>query len=117
MNAEPISKELYNKLIAADITSVKLAFSGGSDEGYLDVYLYGSKDVDYQDEGYRKLNEEVEEWAWSVYGYSGAGDGSDYGDDIEYDLVNKKVKTSEWYTERTYGDDDEGDLVIEDEGN
>ena len=114
MNAEPISKELYNKLIAAGITYVTLAFSGGSDEGYLDVTLDG-KDVDYQNEGYRKLNEEVEKWAWSVYGYSGAGDGSDYGDDIVYDLVNKKVKTSEWYTERTYGADDEDDLVIEDE--
>ena len=116
MNAEPINKELYNKLVAAGITSVKLCFSGGSDEGYLDVYLRGD-DVDYQDEGYRKLNEEVEEWAWSMYSYSGAGEGYDYGDNIEYDLVNKKVKASEWYTERTYGDDNEGDLVIEDEAN
>ena len=114
MNAEPISKELYNKLVAAGITSVKLAFSGGSDEGYLDIYLRGDG-VDQFNEAYRKLEKEVEEWAWGVYGYSGAGDGNDYGDDIEYDLVNKKVNTSEWFTERSYGDEDESDLVIESE--
>ena len=113
MNAEPISKELYNKLIAAGITRVTLNFSGGSDEGYLDVTI--EPHLDPGDEAVRNFIKEVEEWAWSVYGYSGAGDGSDYGDDIEYDLVNKKVKTSEWYTERTYGADDEDDLVIEDE--
>ena len=115
MNAEPINKELYNKLVAAGITRVTLNFSGGSDEGYLDVTI--DPHLDPGDEAVRNFIKEIEDWAWSVYGYSGAGDGSDYGDDIEYDLVNKKVRTSEWYTERAYGADDEGDLVIEDEAN
>ena len=115
MNAEPISKELYNKLTAAGITSVTLNFSGGNDEGYLDVIIEPHRDP--SDDDVRNLIKEIEDWAWGVYSYSGAGEGIDYGDNIEYDLVNKKVKTSEWYTERTYGDDNEGDLVIEDEGN
>ena len=51
-------------------------------------------------------------WAWEVYSYSGAGDGSDYGDDIVYDLVNKKVTTSEWFTEQRYEEGEEGSLTV-----
>ena len=70
MNAEPISKELFDKLIAAGVNEVTLRFSGGSDEGYLDVDL---GDIDHFDEAGRKLINEVEKWAWDVYSYSGAG--------------------------------------------
>jgi hypothetical protein len=31
-----------------------------------------------------------------VYEYSGAGDGTDYGDNITYNLVEGKVTTQEW---------------------
>ncbi len=45
MNAEPISKELFEKLTKAGVTTMKLRFSGGSDEGYRDYIsleiLYG----------------------------------------------------------------------------
>ena len=47
MNAEPISKELFEKLTKAGVTTMKLRFSGGSDEGYLDVDL---GDIDHFDE-------------------------------------------------------------------
>jgi hypothetical protein len=104
MNAEPISKELFDKLIAAGITEVSLNFSGGSDEGYLDVTLEPTSP--------KELEELVEQWAWSVYSYSGAGEGIDYGDDIVYDLVNKKVKTSEWCYERKDRDAFKVDLEI-----
>jgi hypothetical protein len=109
MNAEPISKELFDKLVAAGVNEVTLRFSGGSDEGYLDVDL---GDIDHFDEEGRKLINEVEKWAWDVYSYSGAGEGIDYGDDIVYDLVNKKVKLSEWCYERTERDRDDVELEI-----
>jgi len=110
MNAEPISKELFDKLIAAGVNEVTLRFSGGSDEGYLDVDL---GDIDHFDEAGRKLINEVEKWAWEVYSYSGAGEGIDYGDDIVYDLVHKKVKLSEWSYVRKDRDLDDVDLEIE----
>ena len=110
MNAEPISKELFDKLIAAGVNEVTLRFSGGSDEGYLDVDL---GDIDHFDEAGRKLINEVEKWAWEVYSYSGAGEGYDYGDEIVYDLVNKKVRTSEWTMERTDRELGDDDLEIE----
>jgi hypothetical protein len=113
MNAEPIKKSLYDKLKAQGVNRVKLCFSGGSDEGYLDVFLYPA--VDYHDEAARNLVKEVEDWAWDVYSYSGAGEGNDYGDNITYDLENNKVETEEWFMERTYGDSDEDTLVVEDE--
>lgn len=110
MNAEPISKELFDKLTAAGITEVKLSFSGGSDEGYLDVTTYPRLDTD--DRNASHLIDEVERWAWNTYSYSGAGEGIDYGDDIVYDLVNKKVKLSEWCYERTERDCDDVELEI-----
>ena len=113
MNAEPIKKSLYDKLKAAGVTSVKLAFSGGSDEGYLDVILYPS--FDYTDEAARNLVEEVEKWAWEAYSYSGAGEGSDYGDNITYDLVNNTVETEEWFMERSYGESGHDELELDTE--
>lgn len=113
MNIEPITKSLFDKLTANGFTSVKLCFSGGSDEGYLDVYL--GPDADYQNEGVRNLVNEVERWAWDTYSYSGAGEGSDYGDTIEYDLVNRKATAKEWFMERSDRDlGEDGFEVVED---
>jgi hypothetical protein len=58
---------------------------------------------------------QVEDWAWEVYSYSGAGDGSDYGDDITYDLVKNKVSTSEWYTSVERGSEDDNDIEIDED--
>ena len=110
MNAEPISKELFDKLTAAGITSVTLNFSGGSDEGYLDVTIEPHRDP--SDDDVRNLIKEIEDWAWGVYSYSGAGEGIDYGDEIVYDLIKKKVRTSEWSYERTERDLGDDDLEI-----
>lgn len=85
---------------------IVLHFSGGSDEGYLNVETLP--------EYHNDLANEVEEWAWEVYGYSGAGDGSDYGDDIVYDLANKRVTTQEWYTSRSEGELLEDAFQVED---
>ena len=62
---------------------------------------YGSE---FNDE---KLAEEVEVWAYEdpgVYDYSGAGDGSDYGDDITYNIEDMTATHSEWYMSRQDGD-------------
>ena len=112
MTIEPLNKDIYNKAIALGIEKIVLNFSGGNDEGYLNVTLYPwHKDKILE---HTELNAEVENWAWDVYSYSGAGDGSDYGDDIEYDLENNKVSSQEWYTCRTDGDSAEIDLVLDD---
>lgn len=89
MQAEPLSKDIYNKAKELGITKITLSFSGGSDEGYLDVSCE-PYDIDAS-------SLDIEDWAWSVYDYSGAGDGTDYGDNIVYDLKEGKVSTSEWF--------------------
>ena len=81
-----------------------------SDEGYLDVTI--SPTLDFGDEAVRNLIKEIEDWAWGVYSYSGAGEGIDYGDNIEYDLKNKKVRTSEWTMVRQDSENDDTDLEI-----
>lgn len=104
MQIESLKKELYDRAIALGINEIHLHFSGGSDEGYLEIDLLPV----YDD----KLAFDIETWAWDTYGYGGAGDGSDYGDDIVYDLKNNKATASEWYTARTEGDSHEADLEI-----
>jgi len=93
MNAQPLPKNIVSLAKSKGIEKFTLQFSGGSDEGYLNV------DTDNYD---REFNSLVEEWAWSVYHYSGAGEGQDYGDDITYDLKNNTVTTQEWFTQRAY---------------
>ena len=73
MTIEPLNKDIYNKAIALGIEKIVLNFSGGNDEGYLNVTLYPwHKD---KSDAHNDLNAEVENWAWSVYSYGGAGDG------------------------------------------
>jgi hypothetical protein len=101
MNPEPLPRTLYDKAKKLKLANIILEFSGGSDEGYLSVCLTPSNHPDDEpnpalDAEIDSFSDEVEEWAWSVYDYSGAGDGSDYGDDITYDLVEGKVTYSEW---------------------
>lgn len=98
MMSEKIKKfdeELLKRCLDTGVEQVKLSFQGGSDEGFLTVRLLpegsGADDT---------LETDIEEWAWRVYSYSGAGDGNDYGDDITYDLKAKKIITSEWTMER-----------------
>jgi hypothetical protein len=96
MNIEPLKKELFNKAKKLGVEQIVLHFSGGNDEGYLNVETLPNWN--------QELANEVEEWAWEVYGYNGAGDGSDYGDDITYDLANNRATAQEWYTARTEGE-------------
>jgi hypothetical protein len=108
MKIAPLKKQIYEKLKALNVDELVLHFSGGSDEGYLDVELISAENR-LDGNVYR----EIEDWAWEVYSYSGAGEGSSYGDDIVYDIKNKKVSHSEWYTTRSEGSSYENALKVE----
>ena len=105
---EKLPKKLYDRAIAAGVTEIHLNFSGGNDEGYLNVNLFTNDDNNHAT---GNLERDIENWAWKAYKYNGAGDGNDYGDDIVYDLKNNTVRSSEWYMERT--DRDIGELKLE----
>ena len=104
MEIEPLSKKIFKKAVSLGVTEIHLNFSGGNDEGYVNVNLMGGHSDEFA--------QEIEEWAWETYDYSGAGDGSDYGDDVIYDLANKKASVSSWYTARTEGGTEETKLKI-----
>ena len=108
MKAEPLSKDIYNKAQELGVYSIRLEFSGGNDEGYLETTI--NTNIPHTRKVLESFEQEVERWAWGVYRYSGAGDGSDYGDNIEYDLENKTVKVSEWYMERKDSEEEETSL-------
>lgn len=92
MNAEPLSKKIYDKAKKLGVEQIRLLFSGGSDEGYLHVEL-----LPYEVDSCGDFAREIDDWAWEVYNYSGAGEGVDYGDTINYDLQSGEVTTEEWY--------------------
>jgi hypothetical protein len=98
MKIEKLSKELFEKATKHGVETIELRFSGGDDQGYLNVVAEGENlTFSSVDSFYlQKLQSEIEEWAWNVYDYSGAGDGTDYGDTIVYDLKNKTATHSYW---------------------
>ena len=113
---QPIPKKYYEKALTLNINEIILSFSGGSDEGYLEVEV-GFKDLGehpyqsaYWENGLskddRKVVEdfisEVEEWAEETYAYSGAGDGTPYGDTITYKFDDMTVEHDEWYMSETH---------------
>ena len=99
MNIEPIPSHLYKRLVEAGVKAVHLSWSGGSDEGLLDVIITHESEGRLPTAAW-DLQSVVDDWAWDVYSYSGAGDGNDYGDDIRYDLTTMKATHSEWYMSR-----------------
>lgn len=97
MKPQPLPKHLLEKAKQFQLAEIVLEFSGGNDEGYLNVSTGQNEGVPEPDsKELQAFHGEVEQWAWEVYDYSGAGDGNDYGDDITYDLDKNKVTYSEW---------------------
>ncbi len=118
MNIEPLSKDIYNQALKRGIDSITLDFQGGSDEGVLNAAVkYASNviGVSPSDESRYQFIEEIEKWAWSVYSYDGAGDGSNYGDEVIYNLREKTAKTSGWYMSRCEAGGESGSLKLEEE--
>jgi hypothetical protein len=105
MQVKPLSKKVYNKAIELGVEEIELSFSGGSDEGFLNVGLSPKYNEAFADE--------IESWAWEVYDYSGAGEGYEYGDNIIYDLKNKTVSTNEWSMVRQESEYDISSLETE----
>ena len=108
---QPLPKDLYERAIKDGVIRIFLAFSGGSDQGYLEVDLDHKNDAEAKD---NSLASDIESWAEDAYEYSGAGDGSPYGDNITYDLVKNKVFTEEWFTQITKGGKHSENLVVGD---
>lgn len=109
MNPQPLPRKIYDKAKELEVISILLQFSGGNDEGRLNVNIHSVQPWSAQ---LGSLEHEVEDWAWEAYSYSGAGDGSDYGDDIDYNIENNKVTTSNWYTVRKDSEEIEYDFDV-----
>ena len=105
-----IPKKLYEKLREKGVVKVILQFSGGYDEGHLYVDLVYEEDREKD----HSLDTAVEEWAWEVNCYTGAGDGTgSFGDNITFDLINKTVETEEWYHSVKYEEKEESTFELE----
>lgn len=94
-----LPKELAARCRELGITTFTISFSGGSDEGYVEVNTSNPLVA-----GAEALLDDIQGWADETMCYNGAGDGNDYGDDYEYDLDTGTVSHSFWYTDRVDGD-------------
>lgn len=95
---QPLNKDIYKKAIELNIKQIYLAFTGGSDEGCCYI-SFNPVNTAIQKSG---LEDEIEEWVWETFDYSGVGEGNDYGDDITYDLVNNTISHEEWSMVASY---------------
>ncbi len=109
LEPKPLKKEIFDKARELGIAKIQLGFQGGSDEGWVNV------DCTHPDGRcvFQRFAEEIEEWVWQVYDYSGAGEGTDYGDDITYHIKEAveengtwKIPTTsqDWYNQPEYGE-------------
>lgn len=115
-----LPKAIFNRAVELGVKSITLNFRGGNDEGYLDVFIIEKKDPKQlkpaeRSKGISDLEMEIQSWADNAYEYSGAGDGTEYGDDVTYDLEKMKASTSSWCMERVDGEDEEFDFKAEDD--
>lgn len=116
MLVEPLSRPLYDQLRNAGVIALKLAFEGGNDEGLLDVTFEFDKGQKADRGVISSLSTAVDNWAWDVYSFSGAGDGTAYGDTITYNFETGKVTTQSWEMERVESEPQEHDVSFQ-EGN
>jgi hypothetical protein len=107
MKIEPLPKKLYNKAKALKITSICLQFEGGSDEGYLYIAIDGPRNFEISE-----FEKEIEDWAWDVYEYGGAGEGHSYGDNITYNIEEKTAAHQAWYMAAQWTQETERKLVV-----
>jgi hypothetical protein len=114
---QPLPTKIHQRAVELGVTAIELRFSGGSDEGYLNVFAVVPQTSQSKAHAVEActFEEEVEEWAWEAYSYNGAGDGDDYGDDITYDLVKNQVSHQPWLMERRDQEEDLTKLIVSDE--
>jgi len=101
MEPQPLPKEIYDRAVECGVEAISLHWEGGNDEGMLEVFLEPYRNREKFDSS---LENDIYSWAWETFHYSGAGDGTRYGDQIDYNLVTHEVGTSEWYQVTEYED-------------
>lgn len=115
MDIKPFPKSLFDKATLLKIERVELEFSGGNDEGNLQVTAYKMVVSKATEQQVNEFEADVNSWADIEYDYSGAGDGSDYGDNITYNFKKQIVISSDWSMVRQdSGENDEKMEVVDD---
>lgn len=104
----PLPLKFMTRALTADIELIVINWSGGSDEGHLNVNLKDKNGKTFSlwtdnDPLLQPLFADIEEWCYNTMDYNGAGDGSSYGDIIRYNLKEGTVSTETWWTEEVYG--------------
>ena len=109
----PVPKKFFDQAKALDVEKIVIEFSGGSDEGHIDVYFNPSswKPGEGLPPGRSELMRLMNDWAFEKMCFSGAGP-PDHGGSITYCLKTNKVSVERWVMTCTT-EDDRSDLPLE----
>ena len=106
----PLPLKFMTRALTANVELIIINWSGGSDEGHLNVELVDNDNrlltswIQTENRPVvRALIADIEEWCYYTMDYGGAGDGSNYGDIIRYNLTEGTVSTETWWTEQVHG--------------
>lgn len=104
--AKPLTKKLKTRLVELGVTKFDVNWSGGCDEGYGNVSItdYKEEPKMYPTNETNEAYDLIHDWAIEKGWYSGAGDGTDYGDSYHYDLEKGTVSHTDWYHEQRTND-------------
>jgi len=100
-----LPKAIYDEAKELTIKKIYLSFSGGHDEGFLDINFDFPPQTNEPFKRVEAFHDKVKTWAYEAFQYSGAGDGSEYGDDFVYDLVEGTFSAKEWWYARKEGEE------------
>ena len=116
---QPLNKNLYKDCISLGVEGFTVHLEDGHDE----VTVYLALGNTPRTDAHNQLENSLEEWVWDEFEYNWSDDGTatfgfpylSYGDHYVYNLLDKKVVHSEWWTSRKEGPETEEELELIDE--
>jgi len=101
MTPIPFERNLRERALALGLHTITLNFSGGNDEGFLEVSLLQKNgeplSSQYPGDPAGCLAAEIQDWAWDHYPFHGTGIGVPYGDILQYNLTEDTIEYDSWY--------------------
>lgn len=112
-----MSRELLEEAKRLGIETISVDLSGGSDEAFVDVSFDAGSTDDKEIERARSALEEsvrevVEDTVCDKYGFSGAGEGTDYGDEYEYHINSGTITKREWSYRRVDEEEEKIEMSV-----
>ena len=102
MNAPHLNPQHIQQARDMGINTLYVFLEGGSDEGFVET-RFERPTTELAKEmrlAWVKLEEDIKEYIYDNHPYSGAGDGTPYGEEYTYNFADNSVEGFEWSMQR-----------------